>query len=198
MAPGNDHPPTNRPTFQTRTAVDAAGELNRRFSVFVDDSAPSQETQFGGDAPAASNDLPGPGTSKGGSILSSPFNFTKRVLNIHNGSSSTETTPLLRKRTTTNGQKSQTSPTRADPHSEQRNPDGDDKRTKPGLGPRPIGGSDKLGTFSGVFVPTCLNVLSILMFLRFGFILGQAGVLGIFGKAILSTHTFVATLTTIS
>jgi potassium/chloride transporter 9 len=39
----------------------------------------------------------------------------------------------------------------------------------------------KLGTLSGVFVPTTLNVLSILMFLRFGFILGQAGVLGILG-----------------
>lgn len=43
------------------------------------------------------------------------------------------------------------------------------------------GTSDKLGTFSGVFVPTTLNVLSILMFLRFGFILGQGGVLGMMG-----------------
>jgi potassium/chloride transporter 9 len=38
--------------------------------------------------------------------------------------------------------------------------------------------SHKLGTFSGVFIPTSLNVLSILMFLRFGFILGQMGILG--------------------
>lgn len=42
--------------------------------------------------------------------------------------------------------------------------------------------SNKLGTFSGVFVPTTLNVLSILMFLRFGFVLGQSGVLGMMGK----------------
>lgn len=45
----------------------------------------------------------------------------------------------------------------------------------------PVDVPKKLGTFSGVFVPTTLNVLSILMFLRFGFILGQTGVLGILG-----------------
>lgn len=45
---------------------------------------------------------------------------------------------------------------------------------KRGLGSRPAGWSKKLGMFSGVFVPTCLNVLSILMFLRFGFILGKS------------------------
>lgn len=39
---------------------------------------------------------------------------------------------------------------------------------------------NKLGTFEGVFIPTTLNVLSILMFLRFGFILGQTGILGMF------------------
>lgn len=47
----------------------------------------------------------------------------------------------------------------------------------------------KLGTFSGVFVPTTLNVLSILMFLRFGFVLGQAGLLGMLGRYILSLTT---------
>ncbi|OQU99509.1 hypothetical protein CLAIMM_05136 [Cladophialophora immunda] len=47
-----------------------------------------------------------------------------------------------------------------------------------GTAPRTVGGSEKLGTFSGVFVPTSLNVLSILMFIRFGFILGQSGVIG--------------------
>lgn len=43
--------------------------------------------------------------------------------------------------------------------------------------------SSKLGTFAGVFVPTTLNILSILMFLRFGFILGQSGVLGMMGES---------------
>jgi solute carrier family 12 (potassium/chloride transporters), member 9 len=52
---------------------------------------------------------------------------------------------------------------------------------KMGSFPRPVGGSEKLGTLSGVFVPTSLNVLSILMFIRFGFILGQGGVIGVMG-----------------
>lgn len=58
------------------------------------------------------------------------------------------------------------------------------KNTGPKVGsmPRPVGGNEKLGTFSGVFVPTSLNVLSILMFLRFGFILGQSGVIGMMGE----------------
>lgn len=50
--------------------------------------------------------------------------------------------------------------------------------------PRPVGGTDKLGTFAGVFVPTSLNVLSILMFLRFGFILGQSGLVGMMGMLV--------------
>lgn len=55
-------------------------------------------------------------------------------------------------------------------------------KPRPGAFPRPVGGTDKLGTFAGVFVPVTLNVLSILMFLRFGFILGQTGVVGMMGK----------------
>jgi potassium/chloride transporter 9 len=43
---------------------------------------------------------------------------------------------------------------------------------------RPTEGTKKLGMISGVFVPTSLNVLSILMFIRFGFILGQSGLVG--------------------
>lgn len=57
---------------------------------------------------------------------------------------------------------------------------------KVGLAEKPNVGTAKLGTLSGVFVPTSLNVLSILMFLRFGFILGQSGFLGMMGKFIRS------------
>lgn len=41
--------------------------------------------------------------------------------------------------------------------------------------------SNKLGTTSGVFIPVYLNIMSILMFLRFGLILGQVGFVGILG-----------------
>ena len=54
------------------------------------------------------------------------------------------------------------------------------------LAEKPKAGTEKLGTLSGVFVPTSLNVISILMFLRFGFILGQSGFLGMMGKFIRS------------
>lgn len=39
----------------------------------------------------------------------------------------------------------------------------------------------KLGVLSGVYIPVCLSILSILMFLRFGLILGQIGLVGIIG-----------------
>lgn len=56
--------------------------------------------------------------------------------------------------------------------------------------------STKLDTFSGVFVPTSLNVLSILMFIRFGFILGQTGLLGML--ALLLTAYAINLVTTFS
>ncbi|CCK72921.1 Vhc1p KNAG_0M00680 [Huiozyma naganishii CBS 8797] len=55
---------------------------------------------------------------------------------------------------------------------------------------------DKLGTYDGVFVPTALNVLSILMFLRFGFILGQLGIICTIGLLLLSY--LINLLTTLS
>ncbi|KAI2792266.1 Vacuolar cation-chloride cotransporter 1 [Penicillium oxalicum] len=61
-----------------------------------------------------------------------------------------------------------------------------DRKDKPAHRHRSPEESKKLGTFSGVFVPTSLNVLSILMFLRFGFILGQAGLLGMLGLLVIS------------
>ncbi len=45
------------------------------------------------------------------------------------------------------------------------------------------GKRNKLGMVSGVYIPVCLNILSILMFLRFGLILGQIGLLGMLGTS---------------
>jgi solute carrier family 12 (potassium/chloride transporters), member 9 len=58
--------------------------------------------------------------------------------------------------------------------------------------------SIKLGTFEGVFMPTTLNVMSILMFLRFGFILGQIGILGMLFLLILSYAIDLLTTLSIS
>ena len=55
-----------------------------------------------------------------------------------------------------------------------------------------------LGTFEGVFLPTSLNVLSILMFLRFGFIIGQMGILGTLFLLILSYSIDILTTLSIS
>lgn len=66
-------------------------------------------------------------------------------------------------------------------HSTSADGDAPSKELKLGSISKPAGGAEKLGTFSGVFVPTTLNVLSVLMFLRFGFILGQSGVVGMMG-----------------
>lgn len=48
--------------------------------------------------------------------------------------------------------------------------------------PAKVAGGSKLGTVSGVYIPVYLNILSILMFLRFGHILGQIGFIGILGE----------------
>lgn len=42
----------------------------------------------------------------------------------------------------------------------------------------------RLGLMSGVYIPVCLNIMSILMFLRFGLIVGQVGFLGILGTIV--------------
>jgi solute carrier family 12 (potassium/chloride transporters), member 9 len=50
---------------------------------------------------------------------------------------------------------------------------GGEKKTRP-----------KLGTVTGVYIPICLNIMSILMFLRFGHIVGRIGLVGIIGRRI--------------
>lgn len=56
----------------------------------------------------------------------------------------------------------------------------------------------KLGTFEGVFLPTALNELSILMFLRFGFIIGQMGIMGTLLLLVMSYTIDILTVMSIS
>ncbi len=42
----------------------------------------------------------------------------------------------------------------------------------------PISGRKKFGTFGGVFTPTVLTILGVIMYLREGWIIGNAGLLG--------------------
>ncbi|KJZ71882.1 hypothetical protein HIM_08727 [Hirsutella minnesotensis 3608] len=46
--------------------------------------------------------------------------------------------------------------------------------------------NEKLGMVSGVYVPVFLSIMSILMFLRFGLILGQVGLVGIVGLLVVA------------
>lgn len=56
----------------------------------------------------------------------------------------------------------------------------------------------KLATFEGVFLPTTLNVLSILMFLRFGFIVGQMGIMGALLLLVMSYVIDILTVLSVS
>ncbi|MFK7929449.1 MAG: hypothetical protein AB8H79_14735, partial [Myxococcota bacterium] len=42
----------------------------------------------------------------------------------------------------------------------------------------PSGGMPKLGTFIGVFTPTILTILGLMLYLRMGWVVGNAGLLG--------------------
>ncbi|KAL1919103.1 uncharacterized protein VTP21DRAFT_2484 [Calcarisporiella thermophila] len=57
-------------------------------------------------------------------------------------------------------------------------------------------GGGKLSTFEGVFVPTVLSIWGILVFIRFGFIIAQAGVVG--AVVMLGIGYLMITLTSLS
>jgi amino acid transporter len=61
---------------------------------------------------------------------------------------------------------------------------------------RPRATGAMLGTFAGVFTPSILTILGIILFLRTGFVVGNAGLGG--ALAIIATATAVSVLTSIS
>jgi solute carrier family 12 (potassium/chloride transporters), member 9 len=162
------HPHSN---FQTKAATDEAGELDRRWSgdqPQENQSRPSASREHSNPYEPATNDSTPPLRE---------HKFTKRLLHI-SSHDSRDGSSQLRRRSASGRRKTQAVGEDAltiqmHNEAESKKANGDPSAPKPGLGPRPVGGDEKLGLFSGVYVPTCLNVLSILMFLRFGFILGR-------------------------
>ena len=174
----------SRSNFLARTATDSAAQLDRRFST-MDEQQPLQESLANPYEPLTNASKP----------VSHRHELTKKLFGSHHGSNDA---PSPMRRTSSGRQRSShgvlgnTSLT-ANMHKLSRSKSQEDTAPAPRIGalPRPVGGHEKLGTFSGVFVPTTLNVLSILMFLRFGFILGQSGVLGMMGEVFILAQSLM-------
>ncbi|RDW64834.1 hypothetical protein BP6252_10485 [Coleophoma cylindrospora] len=195
---------SHRPNFMSRAATDIGGELQRRFSMIIEQRE-SPSPPPAADRRRVTDSIEAPNFYEPADENSTPpprnHSFTRKLLHMRDGTSEGEN---VRRRSPTGKKRHQNSDVAAESsatvqmsnEAESKRVNGDPSAKKTGLGPRPIGGVEKLGTFTGVYVPTCLNVLSILMFLRFGFILGQGGVLGMMGMLLASY--LINTLTTFS
>jgi solute carrier family 12 (potassium/chloride transporters), member 9 len=168
-----------RPNFLTRAATDDAARLDRRFSLMP----PPSSTEPPLIVPLPSHPYE-PHTS---SSPAAPREhaFTRRVFGKLTGAEARlpgNSFPRDRRKSRSTVAVDPTSfKMQTQDETETKGQNVSAAGTRTGAMPRPVGGQGKLGTFSGVFVPTSLNVLSILMFLRFGLILGQSGFLGMMG-----------------
>ena len=61
---------------------------------------------------------------------------------------------------------------------------------------KPAESGANLGTFSGVFVPSVLTILGVILFLRLGYVVGSAGLIG--AIAIIVVANGISVLTSIS
>ncbi|MCJ1400672.1 hypothetical protein MMC11_003880 [Xylographa trunciseda] len=181
-APPRAMPQRSRSTFLARTATDDAAQLDR--GLHVSSSSPAEVGTS--QVPTAASKLYQPGMDVLEPIPRSRIRSRKAL----NSLAEEQTSPLLRRRSSSG--RGKVTPGYGSLLRQQSTQGGiKDLENKvmvarTGTLPRPVGRQPKLGTFSGVFVPTSLNVLSILMFLRFGFILGQSGFLGMMGMLIVS------------
>lgn len=194
-------PHRSRSTFLTRTATDDAAQLNRRWSVIAPQESPQESPQGVSDRRNVPNNVYGleADTSERTSYQNLPSASKLWTQNGENSSSMQQKQHSSNRQTVGHSLVSDISLTTEIHHSI----GSKDKEDQPiplriGSVPRPVGGQAKLNTFDGVFVPTTLNVLSILMFLRFGFILGQAGVLGTMAMLIASYVINLVTTLSIS
>lgn len=185
----------SRPTFLARTATDDAAQLLRRSSF---PALTGLQDQTSKDRDGSVHDASRPATAR--STTSSASHALPRTAS---STGAYGTFGSLHSSQAANGVNEQGASSASMPqdsvtgyaHLTADKPE-NSTTSKEGQIPRPNGSTDKLGTFSGVFVPTSLNVLSILMFIRFGFILGQSGVLGMLGM--LATAYLINLLTTMS
>lgn len=163
--------------FHSGTAHDEAGELNRRASIAIDPQESLLVDSANGSHGQPEDQTPYEPTTDESSPPPREYSFTKKLLYIasfggSSGSSGVRRRPVNGGKQSTANAEDELATIRMNNAAEMKKANGEASTPKAGLGPRPIGGNEKLGLFSGVYVPTCLNVLSILMFLRFGFILG--------------------------
>lgn len=180
--------PRGRSNFLTRTATDTASRLARRYSL----PPSTEENHTGPEQHSGQSENPYEPVTNNSEAPPRPHTLTRRVFGWLGGS---DDNIKLRPRSSIGRRRSTSrshprllgdSSVTAQMHKHTNDKDQVDKPNLPKVGsmPRPIGGTDKMGTFTGVFVPTSLNVLSILMFIRFGFILGQSGVVGMMGMLV--------------
>eukprot|EP00051_Salpingoeca_urceolata_P011548 m.143308 g.143308 ORF g.143308 m.143308 type:complete len:872 (+) comp17162_c1_seq3:3592-6207(+) len=76
----------------------------------------------------------------------------------------------------------------------------DDEARVPLLPERIVGksGGNNLSTFFGVFVPCVLSIFSVILFLRMGFLVGQAGLLVVLGMFVIAYFVVILTVLSIS